>query len=297
LKLNKKPNGTFNTMKKKVLSALALAAALGVLAVSSCNKVEEEIKNTTTTAEDITRSEAYLASVFNIADDVASSDSSLKKSGSTLLPSGAVLTFTDSLFTDGDGVDYFIDFGATPGLLCLDGVTRAGRIDVSQSKRFSDLGCVVEVNMPVANNFAVSTTGGMTTISGKATITRKETNKINLKIENGKADNTTDGSITFSSDKDIVHEEVGAAGIADDIFKSMGSGSGTNSKGKAYTWVTTDSVVKIEQPNCAFPVKGIIELTSEGSTYKIDFEPDGGGCDKKVVFTLPNGTKIPKTFN
>jgi hypothetical protein len=284
-------------MKKKVLSALALAAALGVLAVSSCSKVEDEIKNTTTTAEDITRSEAYLASIFNIASDVASSDSSLKKDGSTLLPAGAQLVFTDSSFTDGTGVAYYIDFGPLPGLLCNDGVTRAGRLDVSQSKRYGELGCVLELNMPESNNFALSTTGGMTSLSGKNTITRKNINTLNLKVENGKASNTTDGTITFSSDKDIVHQELGQDGINDDIFTEIGSGSGTNSAGKPYTWNITDSVVKIEKPNCSFPIKGVIELTSESSTYKIDFEPDNGGCDKKVVIILPNGTKIPKTFN
>ncbi len=283
-------------MKKVILSVAVIASLSAILATSSCSKVEEEIKNTTTTAEDITRTETYLASVFNIANDVASTDGRLSKTGSNLLPAGVEVQFTDSSFTDGDDVEYSVDFGPLPGKLCQDGVTRAGRIDVKQSKRFSEINCVAEINLPEGNNFQVSTTGGMTKVSGKAIITRLATNKINLKIESGKAENTANGTVTFSSDKDIVHEELGTPGIVDDVFKGFGSGSGTNTNGKPYTWNTKDTIVKIEQPNCAFPITGIIELTSEKSTYQIDFEPDGGACDKKVVITLPNGTKVPKTF-
>lgn len=275
------------------------AAVLGftIISTSACTKLQTEVENTTTTAEDITRTEAYLASVFNITEDVASSDGRLNKTGNTLLPPGADVIFTDSSFTDGDGVEYYVDFGPLPGLLCLDGVTRAGRIDVAQTGRYSGNGAQLTINVPESNNFYVSATGGMTKVSGVATITRLTETKINFTIKNGKAENSTDGTVTFNSNKDIVHEELGAAGITDDIFKAFGSGEGTNTKGKPYTWKTNDSVVKVEKPNCTFPIKGVIELTTEGSTYKIDFEPDGGSCDKKVVFTLPNGTKIPKTFN
>ncbi|MGV3597677.1 MAG: hypothetical protein ACO1PI_07385 [Bacteroidota bacterium] len=283
-------------MKKVILSVAVLAALSAIVATSSCSKVEEEIKNTTTTAEDITRTETYLASVFNITTDVSATDGRLSKTGSNLLPAGVEVQFIDSSFTDGDDVEYFVDFGALPGKLCQDGVTRAGRVDVKQSKRFSEIGCIVEINLPDANNFQVSTTGGMTKLTGKAIITRLAANKTNLKIQGGKAENATDGTVTFDSDKDMVTEELGAPGIVDDVFKGFGSGSGTNTKGKPYTWKTKDTMVKIEQPNCSFPIKGIIELTSEKSTYVIDFEPDGGACDKKVVITLPNGTKVPKTF-
>ncbi len=284
-------------MKKSIFTLSAIAVGFALVSTSACTKLENEVANTTTTAEDITRTETYLASVFNITQDVASSDARLNKTGSTLLPSGAKIEFTDSLFTDGDGVDYSVDFGPLPGLLCLDGVTRAGRIDVSQSDRYREINAVTTVNISETNGFHVSTTGGMTKVSGKATLTRLAQNKINLKIQNGKAENTTDGTVSFNSNKDIVHEELGADGIADDVFKAFGSGDGVNTKGKNFTWNTTDSVVKIEKPNCSFPISGVIELTTEGSTYKIDFEPDGSSCDKKVVFTLPNGTKIPKTFN
>lgn len=284
-------------MKKSLLAFSALVVGIAIISTSACSKFENEVANTTTTAEDITRTETYLASIFNIAEDVASSDGRLNKTGSTLLPSGAKMEFTDSLFTDGDGVEYSIDFGALPGVLCLDGVTRAGRINISQTARYSEVNAVAEINILEANNFYVSTTGGMTKVSGKAIITRLTQNKINLKIQNGKAENSTEGTVSFNSNKDIVHEELGADGINDDIFKAYGSGDGVNTKGKNYTWNTKDSVVKIEKPNCSFPISGVIELTTEGSTYKIDFEPDGSSCDKKVVFTLPNGTKIPKTFN
>jgi len=283
-------------MKKTLLYLSAIVAILVMVFISSCNKVEEEVQNTTTTAEDITRTEAYLASVFNITDDVASSDDRLNKTGSTLLPPGAKMEFKDSSFTDGDGVEYSLDFGPLPGLLCTDGVTRAGKIEVSQTARYTDIGSVVTVNIPEANKFSVSTTGGMTSISGSATVTRVSESELKFNITNGKAENTTDGSMTFNSNKTIYQEELGDPGIADNVFKAIGSGSGVNTKGKDYTWNITDSVVKIEKPNCSFPISGIIELTTEGSTYKIDFAPDASACDKKVSITLPNGTVIPKTF-
>lgn len=283
-------------MKKTIISFAALSAILAT-GFMSCSKAEKQIENTTTTAEDITRSETYLAAVFNVTQDVASSDGRLNKTGSTLLPPGATMTFTDSLFNDGDGVEYAIDFGAAPGLLCSDGVTRSGRIDVKQSKRFSEVGCVVEVNIPTANAFQVGTGGTMSTITGMAIVTRLSLNTVKLKIDGGKVETKSEGIISFNSDKVIVHNELGQPGIADDVFKMFGSGDGVNSKGKNYTWNTQDSIVKIESGNCPFPVEGVIALTTEGATYKIDFAPDAKACDKKVVFTLPNGTKIPKSFN
>lgn len=283
-------------MKKTLLYLSAIVGILVLVFVSSCTKVEEEVQNTTTTAEDITRTEAYLASVFNITDDVASSDNRLNKTGSTLLPPGAKMEFKDSSFMDGDGVEYSLDFGPLPGLLCTDGVTRAGKIEVTQTDRYSAIGAVVTVNIPEANSFSVSTTGGMTAVSGNATVTRVSATELKFKITNGKAVNAANGSMTFNSDKTVYQEELGAPGIADNIFKAVGSGSGVNTKGKNYTWNITDSVVKVEKPNCSFPISGVIDLTTEGSTYKIDFAPDAAACDKKVVITLPNGTKVPKEF-
>lgn len=282
-------------MKKTIVSITLATLAVSMVFVVSCTKVEEEVKNTTTTAEDITRTETYLGSVFNICDDVASNDSRINKTGSTLLPPGAVLLFEDSVM-DANGVKYSLDFGPLPGLLCLDGVTRAGKIEVTQTKKFDVIGCVLTVNIPETNNFAVSTTGGMTQVSGTAVATRITAEKVNLTITNGKASNAKDGTVTFSSNKDITHLELGAPGTADDEYKGTGSGSGTNTKGIPYTWNTESEVVKVEKPNCSFPIKGIIKLTSEAKDYKIDFEPDGGGCDKKVQITLPNGTKVTKTF-
>ncbi len=284
-------------MKKTLLYLSAILVTLVLVFMASCTKVADEIDNTTTTAEDITRTEAYLASIFNITEDVASSDGRLNKTGSTLLPSGAKMEFKDSLFTDGDGVEYSLDFGPLPGLLCLDGVTRAGKIDVSQTKRYSETGAVVVVNVPESNQFHVNTAGGMTLVAGKATVTRVSKEELTFKIENGKAENASNGTMTFNSNKTVIHKELGADGIADDTFTATGSGDGVNTKGKSYSWVVTEPVVKEEKPNCSFPIQGIIELTTENSTYKIDFAPDANACDKKVVITLPNGTKIPKTFN
>lgn len=283
-------------MKKTLLSLSVIISALVLVFMSSCNKVQDEVENTTTTAEDITRTEAYLASIFNITDDVASSDGRLSKTGSTLLPAGAKMEFKDSSFTDGDGVEYSLDFGPLPGLLCLDGVTRAGVIEVSQTARYSDVGAIVVVNVNESNKFYVNTAGDMTAVSGKATVTRVSKEELSFKIENGKAENASDGTMTFNSNKTIKQEEKGADGIADDVFTATGSGDGVNTKGKNYTWTITEPVVKEEKANCSFPIKGIIDLTTEGSTYKIDFAPDAEACDKKVVITLPNGTKIPKTF-
>lgn len=284
-------------MKKTILSLSAILVALVVVFMASCTKIEEEVENTTTTAEDITRTEAYLASIFNVTEDVASSDGRLNKNGSTLLPAGAKMEFKDSLFTDGNGVEYSLDFGPLPGLLCLDGVTRAGKIDISQTARYSDVGAVVVVNVPEANQFHVDAADGMTMVSGKATVTRVSESELKFKIESGKAENAKNGTMTFNSNKTIIQEELGAPGIADNIFRATGSGDGVNTKGNNYNWDITESIVKVEKANCAFPISGVIELTTSGNTYKIDFSPDGTACDKKVVITLPNGTKIPKTFD
>jgi len=293
-------------MKKVVVKLSALTLTLLLVTFFSCKKAENETKETITSAEDNTISESALSTAFDAVDDVSSTDGRTGKTGSTILPSGAVVTFTDSLFNDGDGVDYYIDFGALgssapKGLLCLDGRYRSGKIFISQSKRYFEVGCVVTVIMKDdATAHYVGDGSEMVKLVADVTITRTGASQVTINTANGKAV-TSSGTIEFSSNKTITKTVDPGPGVWGDEYEVTGNGSGKNRNGDAYTWNITKTLTKQLNLGCARTfTKGVIELinTSSNNKLSINFDPfNNGACDRTVEITLPGGIKKTITVN
>lgn len=293
------PNLTMNKIK---IIALAGAALALTFAVQSCQKLEET-KDNITSAEDFANVESEFAAAFEVSDDVNTNDGRVKKAGSTILPSGAVLTFTDTSFTDGDGVEYSLDFGVlgttTPkGMLCNDGRYRAGKLTVTVSKPYLQIGTVVTLTINESDNYYSGDGVNMTQLSGVLTITRTEEQKVELKLDNGKATNSR-GTRNFKGTK-VIERTVGSStpGTLGDEFKITGSGEGTNKEGDNYTWSITTPLVKKIELGCARTfVVGVIEVknTNSSSAISVNFDPyNNGACDRIAEATI-NGKKFTFT--
>lgn len=290
-------------MKKIKLAITATFLTLGLFQFSACNKIEE-VKDTSLSAEDYSNSETSFASSFDISDDISSTDGKFKKTSSTILPSGAVLTITDSIM-DSDGVKYNVNFGpkgsTSPfGMLCLDGKYRAGRIFIHQSKRYSEIGCVVTVSLLGGDSTFYTGDGtNMTAVTGTQTITRTSVNTVTVKTENGKAVNDK-GNSEFSNFVTIVRTlDAAGPGILGDEFTVTGDGKGINTKGQPYTVTITSALIKRISLGCANTfIKGKLTIKNDGSKYdiKVDFDPfNNMACDrtakaiigsKEFIFTV-----------
>ena len=279
-------------MKKvHLLFAVALVATMFLF---SCGKDKLEVLETITSAEDNSTAENEFTSAFDLGQDVASSDGRLKKGGSSILPNGAIFTITDSLFTDGDGKEFSVDFGPVGtsmpfGKLCGDGRYRAGKINFSLSASFLSIGSILTISISDNDKFFGGNGAEMTQISGTKVITRTLVNQFTVAVTNGKAINTN-GTVTWAANRTITLINDAGPGLLGDIFEITGSASGTNRKGEAFT-VTIDIPLKKKiELGCAQTfVKGKLTLknTTSGKEIAIDYDPfNNEACDRTAKAIL-----------
>ena len=283
----------------KISKMLCVVAVLSSAFLFSCRKEKLE---TITSAEDNSTAESEFTAAFDLGDDVASGDSRFKKASSTILPSGAVLTVTDSLFTDGDSKEFFIDFGAKGstapfGLLCGDGRYRAGKIHFTLTGPYLTVGSVLTINIDDADQYFSGNGAEMTQITGKKVITRTQTNQFTVDVTNGKAINDK-GTITWQANRTITKITDAGPGLVGDVFEIIGTASGTNRNGEAFTVDITVPLKKKIQIGCANTfVKGKLTLknTDTSKEINVDYDPfNDEACDKTAQATI-NGKKFTYT--
>ncbi|MBS3913849.1 MAG: hypothetical protein KG003_14225 [Bacteroidetes bacterium] len=294
-------------MKMWKLTGMAALAILTITGVQSCKKSADanmDAENITS-AQDFATSETEFAGAFDISDDINQSDGKIKKGASTILPSGAVFTWIDTSFIDGDGIEYSVDFGplktTTPkGLLCGDGKYRAGILHVTVSARYLNIGTVVAVTAADADKYYSGDGVNMFQLQGTMAITRTGAEEITVVIQNGKVTDMNNLTATFQGTKVIKRIAGGSTpGILGDQYEVTGSGSGVNREGDNYTWQITTPLLKRIEAGCARTfVKGIIEIKniSANRSLKVDFDPFGNGaCDRtakaiigtrEIIFTV-----------
>ena len=278
-------------MKKLIL--ITVLAILPALFMISCKK-EKLTLDTIISAEDNSTAESEFSSAFDLGDDVATNEGRLKKAGSTILPSGAILTLTDSLFTDGDGKEFSIDFGPLGskmpfGLLCGDGKYRAGKVHFSLSATYLNVGSILTITIDESDNYYGGNGAEMTKISGIKVITRTQSNQYTVSVTNGKAVNDK-GTVTWASNRTVTRTYDAGPGLMGDIFEVSGSASGTNRNGEDFT-VTIDLPLKKKiQIGCSNTfIKGKLTLKNidNNKEIKIDYDPYiNEACDKTAKATI-----------
>lgn len=283
-------------MKSNFLK-ITLIATFGIsLLTVSCRKDRKATQETIVSAEDNSTIENEFTSLFDVADDFSSNDSRTR-AGNTILPSGAVVTFTDSSFSDGDGIECSIDFGplknSTPkGMYCNDGRFRAGVVHLVITKRYRyDSAEVIVTTTDNDNYYAGSDGSNMTKITGELRLLRMSANSIKIDVNNAKAVNDN-GTVAWKSTRTITKTIDNGDGIIGDVFQVTGEASGVNRNGESFTVKIDDPLVKKVELGCARTfIKGKITLTNEtsGKTLKIDYDPySDGRCDLVAKATINN---------
>ncbi|MBL7812400.1 MAG: hypothetical protein JNL57_09285 [Bacteroidetes bacterium] len=276
-------------MKKLKWMALAASAAMLTAGVYSCKGVKDA-KDNISSAQDFTSAETEFSGTFDISDDLAQTEGKIKKGGTGILPSGAVLTWIDSTFLDGDGVDFSVDFGALgttapKGMLCNDGKYRSGVVHYSLTKRYSEIGASLTISVDAADKFYTGDGTNMFNLSGSLNVTRSALDSVNITMSNGKLVDPDGKTLQFQGSKAIkVISGLMTPGIWGDEYRITGSGSGVNREGDSYTWAITTPLIKKLDAGCARTfIVGVIEVqnTTASTSLKVDFDPyKNKACDR-----------------
>jgi hypothetical protein len=289
-------------MKKMKFTYLLLTLSAGFMlyGLQSC-KALEETKESFTSAEDFTTAETVFAGTFDMADDINQSDGKIKKGSSTILPSGAIFTWVDSVM-DSDGIKYTLDFGSlgssTPkGLLCGDGKYRAGKIHISVSKPYMQVGTTAAVKAETADNYYIGNGIDMFRVEGNLSITRSASDSLDIVMTGGKVSNDAGKTALFQGTKAIKRlSDGGVVGIWGDIYQVTGNGGGTNVNGENYTWKISTPLLKNMKVGCSRTfVKGVIEVKNDNVTNAliVDFDPyTNEACDLFARVTYGSQSRI-----
>jgi hypothetical protein len=278
---------------------LALLTAISI-SIAGCRKDKtNETAETIISAEDNSTAENEFTSLFDVVDDFSTNDRRTR-AGNTILPSGAIVTFSDSSYTDGDGVECTIDFGplktsAPKGLFCLDGRYRSGKIHLSSNMRYFLDSAVVVITINDSDNFYAGNDGvNLTQVMGTVTLSRLSTSSVRIDVDNAKAKNDK-GVVSWQSTRTITKTVDNGIGILGDQFTITGNASGLNRNGESFTVTIDLPLLKKVELGCARTfVEGKITLKniSSGKTISIDYDPfSNQACDLTAKATI-NGKEF-----
>ncbi|MEY2924361.1 MAG: hypothetical protein RLZZ337_909 [Bacteroidota bacterium] len=243
---------------------------------------------------------AELFSTFDIVDDLATTNEFLLKKGNELLPHDVSITFSDNSFTDGDGVELELDFGQPGnkpyGILCRDGKYRAGTIQLSFSKKYSEIGTDIAIHFSEEKPYYSGDGEVLNQFVGTIHVIRQSEKVLELRTEKLKIE--ADGIASELTASITAEKELDwAIGIVNDIVNYSGN----------FALKTGDNILMLNsiEPlqkrytlECAkYIVKGKLsaEQTKSATSMEIDFDPyNDMACDNVVSMTVNGKTIIYK---
>jgi len=283
----------------KIWALPALAAS--VLAFSSCEKALNDATETTDSGQDFAEDMESINSTMDMVQDIGLNQGFMQKNGNPIIPS-SVWIYTDTLFSDGDGIEITADFGNRT--LCGDGWSRTGAITFKANKPYSEIGSKLEISTPrlVAQQsskflgFRIDPIGR----GDKFSIERKSATQIdfvgNFSYEAGGDTNLQSDRQVFNGNFSLTQiEGQVTSDTKDDKWELTGSCNMKNHAGKPYDVRITEQLVRNSDPDCSKTfISGKLELQNEGSKSVLKLDFGTGTCDNDVVITLPGGIK--KTY-
>jgi hypothetical protein len=276
-----------------LIFSMALVATTSVFLIG-CRKDKNETLETIVSAEDNSTAENEFTSLFDVADDFSSNDRRTR-AGNTILPSGAIVTFQDSSYTDGDGVEATIDFGpikntVPKGKICQDGRFRAGKIHISSNRRYLLDSAELVITVSDSDKYYAGNDGvSLTQLIGTVKIKRVDATTLKIDVLDARAINDK-GTVAWQSTRTITKLVDAGAGILGDQFQITGEASGVNRNNENFTVKIDIPLLKKVEMGCARTfVKGKITLsnTSTGKTISIDYDPyNDQACDLFAKATI-----------
>lgn len=272
------------SMKSYVLPALC---AMCLFLASSCKKeVEESVQS----AEDNAQIENEYAQVFDVVRDFVANDYHTAKTDDYILPGGATVTFTDTTFDDGDGVDLLINYGplthsgTMKGIECGDMRYRAGVVHAGVTSRWSTYPDTLTIAISAADNYYVGNGTKMWKVTGTQVIVRTSDSTYTQTVTDATLQRDN-GTARWAANRTIKLLEDAGPGWQNDTYAYSGTAEGINANGVAYTSQILNTLVKKLSPGCMGTfVSGSQNITNtNGDTFVIDYDADmDWACDKKV---------------
>lgn len=287
---------------------IAAVAIVLLTAINAC-KVSSDVKDNITSAQDFSSAETQFAGAFDISDDINQSDGKIKKGSSTILPSGAIFTWVDSLYSDGNGIEYILDFGTVGstvpyGMVCKDGKYRAGKLRIKVSAPYLQIGTEVKVIASDPDNGDAYYSGdgtNMVRVEGTLSVTRTADQELTVNITDGVVYKELDKMVPGKSAKfhgtKVIKRTAGAStpGLLGDEYDVTGNGGGTNMEGDDYTWTINTPLHKKIELGCAKTfVTGVIEIknVTASTSLKVDFDAYKNGACDNVAKAIIGGKEI-----
>lgn len=289
---------------KKIVKLLALPIMVASLfALSSCEKLIDDASETADSAEDFSEDQEAISDLITLIQDVASTDPYMLKKSNSILPEGSV-TYTDSSFTDGDGIELFIELpNATLG---SDGIFRRGVLGITANKPFSEVGCILDIQGSlwigkILDQYEDSYGFTMSAF----TIERIAENKLEINYEiviyyhvSDIVNNVFLGDNYPGTGNFVMTQTEGlqTPGTDGDKFVVSGNTTGQNHNGTSYTTTITKDLVYMVDKTCSKTfIEGGMTLKNNGSSSDLKLDFGAGACDNDVEITLPGGIK--KTYS
>lgn len=273
--------------------------ALSVLAMTSCEKLKDDVTETAQSGEDFATDQTAISATCDMVSDIAETQGYMGKNGNSLLPDNVPIDYIDTVYTDGDGIEIVVDFGDPDGagVLCNDGWTRTGKYRITtNAKRFSEVGSQVKLNFP-QDRAKVFRQGSSEKFqfrmlaSDYIGVTRKKANEFEIYYV-FELSYTKDGTTTayVAGGTYYVTQTAGmnVPGAGDDEFVVKGTANGKNRKYTEYNMTITEDLVRKVDKTCSKTfIKGKMEVKNDGakSVLKLDF--GDGSCDNEVKIILP----------
>ena len=150
-----------------------------LLCLHACKEQFVEVQEDFHSVEDNVKAQVQCYATFDVVSDLISTEKLYTNEGSTLLPFGSKLSFVDSSYDDGDGIEVFLDFGelgreAPHGILCPDGLYRSGKLRVSIEGNFLSREKNILVDFPDSSAFFTGDGENMTAFAGSMKITQQD---------------------------------------------------------------------------------------------------------------------------
>lgn len=268
---------------KNIIPALLM---LSIAFMSACKKDRDDL-NDTTVASDNEQSETFSNDVMNIADNAAKTgEAGARTSEAQAVYEGLSQCATVTHDTVSNPKMLTIDFG-TSNCLCADGRNRRGKIIVSYTGRYFEIGAVKTMNF---DNFYRNDNK----IEGTRVITN---NGLDAQGRMNWTINAQNMKITKSNGKvhswNSVRTRTILAGNdtktwTDDVYEITGSATGVNANGINYTANITKPLHRAL--SCRWIDSGTIEITPENkATRTVDF--GNGNCDDQATVSVRKRTR------
>lgn len=281
----------------KLIFSIALLLALLVTACDE--KPTVVIPESSEDTEKALRAVSEVISTFDISEDFTSTSDFFLRKEQSFLPADAKITLIDGDFTDGNGIEAVIDFGATGiepyGLLCKDNKYRSGKIYLSLNKPYNELDAKLTLRCDNDDAFYSGNGKEMAAIKGEIQIQRISKDELKL--------NCSGLSVKFNENENVVLaaklsiiclEKMGVSLLNDKLsFSGVMTMATENAQ---LTFKIVEPLQKHYELNCAqFIKKGKVDVETNRSVSEIavDFDPNkDGACDHVVSITANGRTFI-----